>query len=194
MLPKIILIGYPGSQRILKASQYLAYKYLPEFEIIYLNYKGPINSWSTYLQGYLACLKDKNIIFALDDYLVADYIDVEKFKAAYTELFEREEVVCVKLCKSTEQEHIEYPVTTQYSIWDRTYLISLLERINTPWEFEWDYSTNGNKHKLFDKTVLLRTCLDYFCNSSLSKQWEGVRLDGLKQEDIDYLNENNLIK
>ena len=72
MINKIILVGYPGSQIIVPASKYLTKKYLPEFEITYLNYKGGINGWADYVVGFLKYLQDEYILFALDDYLVAN--------------------------------------------------------------------------------------------------------------------------
>lgn len=181
----VVLIGYPGSQRIVPACKYLTNKYLPGFNIIHLNYARRIEGWSDYLRTFLSFLTDRYIIFALDDYLVSNYIDFVKYNSAFDEL--GGSVVCVKLCQSTLQEHLEYPVTTQYTLWDREYLIHLLTQVNTPWEFEITGSL------LFNKTSLHRPCLDYFTNSSISGRWEGVRLDGLKEEDIKYIKENGLI-
>jgi hypothetical protein len=187
----IILIGYPGSQRIVPASKYLTSKYLPGFNITYLNYQGPIGGWASYIIGFLRYLTDEYVIFSLDDYLIAGPIDMEVYERATSEL--GGDVACVKLCESTEQEHAEYPVTTQYCIWNREYLIRLLANnagsihCNTPWEFE----INGSR--IFDKQVLLRTCIPYFTNSSLSGRWEGVRLDGLNDEDINHIKSHGLI-
>ncbi len=162
------------------------------FEINYLNYKKHINGWAGYLAGYLSALDDKCVIFALDDYLLAGACDLKEYQLAEEAIMNSSgKVVCVKLCHSTPQEHLEYPVTTQYCIWDRQFLIELLENqnINTPWEFE----INGSK--IFDNLPRISThrpCLPYFCNSSLSKQWQGVRLDGLNEEDTKYLKEHYL--
>lgn len=182
---KIILVGYQGSQVIVPASKFLTSKYLPGFDITYLNYTGPINGWSGYLVNYLNKLSDDYIIFSLDDYLIADTIDMYKYLMAESEI--GGDVVCVKLCKSTEDEHSEYPVTTQYCIWDRKYLIWLLGQIDTPWQFE----IHGSK--IFNKKVLLRTCIDYFCNSSISGRWEGINIAGLKNNDIKEMQENSIL-
>lgn len=181
---KIILIGYLGSQIIVPASKYLTSKYLKGFDIVYLNYTGAISGWSNFLSAYLSTLTDENIIFALDDYLVAAPIDINKYNSALSEM--GGDVVCVKLCKSTLQEHEEYPVTTQYTIWNRNYLIELLSQpeIKNAWDFEMKGS------KIFNKKCLLRTCIDYFCNSSISGRWNGVRFDGLKEDDVKYIKEN----
>jgi len=182
----VTLVGYPGSQKIVKASKYLTNKYLPDYmQTSYINYKGDINKWAAYLSGWLDCLTTEYIVFALDDYLLAAAPDEKKLNQAMSEI--GGDVVCIKLCHSTEQEHEEYPVTTQYTLWSREYLIELLSKVNTPWEFE----IKGSR--LFDKKVLHRPCLDYFTNSSISARWEGVRLDGLNEKDIKFIKENNLI-
>ncbi len=191
---KIVLIGYPGSQLIVPASKYLTSKYLQHiprilgFDITYLNYKGDINGWSKYIAGYLQYLTDENVIIALDDYLVADYIKVDKFEEAEKEM--GGDVMCIKLCKCSEEEHKQYPVTTQYTIWNREFLIWLLGKITTPWDFE----LRGSQiFDLYLKTALLRPCIDYFTNSSLSGRWEGINLEGLKEQDINYMRENGII-
>ncbi len=200
---KVILIGYPGSQCIVKVSKYLTNKYLPQldygvaeytpessyFATIYLNYKGAINGWASFVAGYLTALTDKNIIFALDDYLIADYMDKAFDMEAAIKLVTGD-TVCYKMCHCTPQEHEEYPVTTQWCIWDRKFLIWLLEQVSQPWEFE----IKGSQiFKTTGKKVLQGPALKYFTNSSISARWEGVRLDGLSEEDIKYIKENNLI-
>lgn len=188
----VVLIGYPGSQKILNASKYLSKKYLPNFlHTIYLNYKGEIRGWSKYLSTFLSYITDNMIVLALDDYLLADHINISGFNNAVDFVFNgfmtNSQIVCAKLCQSTPEEHAEYPVTTQYCIWNREYLIELLGQINTPWEFEIIGS------RLFNKKVIHVPCLKYFTNSSISSRWEGIRLDGLKQEDIIFLKENNYV-
>lgn len=178
---KIIFIGSSKSDCIIEASKYLADKYLPQFEKIYLKFDRDLEYWSVYLSGYLAALKDENIIFGMDDFLIASPIDINVYLNAYKEI--GDDVVCIKLCKSTPEEHEEYPVTTQLSIWNREYLISLLEQTNSPWNFE----RKGSR--IFDKKCLLRTCIDYNCNSSTSIRWEGYVLDGLSEKDINELKE-----
>lgn len=186
---KIILLGYPGSQRIVPASKYLTSEYLlGQFDIRYVNYKGPIAGWAAFVAEYLGKLKNKHIIFALDDYLMADYIDLPRYNKALDEI--GGDIVCVKLCQSTPEEHEEYPVTTQYCIWDRKFLISILQQVNTPWEFE---IAGSQLFRLTGKKSIHRPCLTYFANSSISGRWEGIRLDGLKPQDINLLKENGYI-
>jgi hypothetical protein len=173
---KCILIGHTGSQRIRKASEYLTKKYLPAFKCIYIEYTGDIQGWSKFLIDYLSNLHDEHIIFALDDYLIANYMDMGKFLS-----IKMDGVVCTKLCYANADENESYPVTTQYTLWDRRYLIELLGKIQTPWEFEMQGSEIFKKTK---QKALFVPCLKYFTNSSLSARWEGVKLDGLSEEDV----------
>lgn len=165
---KIILVGYPGSQKIVKASRYLVEKYLPDFKPIYLNYTGEIKGWSKFVAGFLSALKDKKIIFALDDYLISGPMDMEVYNNLLKQM-----TFCAKLCHARLDENEEYPITTQYSIWDREILIKFLLQVNTPWEFE------GIKVK----GVIFGNALPYYTNSSLSGRWQGVDLQGLNEED-----------
>lgn len=179
-LDKIILIGHPGSQKIVPASKYLVDKYLPGFNQYWLNYEGPIEGWSKYLASHLKMLDDKYIIFALDDYLLNGPMEFQ------VPLPMPNDVVCAKLCKSTPEEHLEYPITTQYAIWDREFLIELLSRTGSPWDFE----INGSKYfPYYAKKSLLLNCMNYDPHSCLSPRWEGVKLDGLNEEDIKKVKE-----
>ena len=182
---KIILVGHPGSQKIVPASKYLTKKYLHGFDITYLNYKGKIEGWGIYVAGFLQYLTDETVIFALDDYLIAEPIDRKMYEWAERDI--KRDRYLVKLCHCTHEENVEYPVTTQFTLWEREYLIGLLYKTHTPWRFEIEGS------KMFDKSFLHRPCIKYFTNSSLSSRWEGVRLDGLKEEDIKHIKENGLI-
>lgn len=171
---KLILIGYPGSQSLVPFTRYLLEKYLPDFDLIFLNHTGPKEEWSKFLWDKLYfCLSSMEpFIFALDDYLIRDYPKgLDEALATDAD--------CVKLCATTEQEHLEYPVTTQYCMWRNRKVISdLLEKTTTPWDFE----ITGSK--LFTGTSVVKTCLDYDVHSALSSRWSGVKLDGLKYEDL----------
>ena len=185
---KVILIGHRDSQKIVPASKFLTSKYMPMFNFIYLNYQEGINGWAEYVIGFLKYLTDERVIFALDDYFVSDFIDSEAFEMADAEI--NEDVMCVKLCTSTPEEHEEYPVTTQYCIWNREFLMWILEQVHTPWQFE----LLGSKlFKVSGMKSIHRPCLDYDVHSVLSTRWEGLNLKGLKEEDIKYLKENKLI-
>lgn len=178
-MAKIILVGYPGSQHIVPVSRYLVEKYLPRFDVIYLNYEGEISGWSKFCADYLETLEDEKVIFSLDDYLVSG-ADLTKLRKAFSL------GPCVKLCRSTPKEDVEYPVTTQYTVWDRILLIDILLKTTSPWDFE----VNGSKLFTDGETS---TCVYYDVHTALSKRWEGVKLDGLSYEDINYIINNKLL-
>ena len=192
---RILLIGYPGSCKILKASKFLIDKYLPShFDISYHEYGGEIDGWATYVSTLLFSITDNHVILSLDDYLMAGPVDMEKYRVSEREICGNENIVCVKLCKSTEQEHYEYPVTTQYCIWDREFLIGLLSQVKTPWEFEIEGSKIFKSHeKHFQRKSVLRTCMNYYANSSISSKWPGINFEGLSSEDIKILTTRGYI-
>lgn len=179
---KIVLVGYPESQQILPATKYLIDKYLnANFDIEFLNYTGPIEGWASYLADYFETLTDDLVIFSLDDYLLAEPIAMGRYNVALIQL-SNPEVVCSKLFPCSEQEHSEYPITTQYTIWRRTYLIWLLRQLTTPWDFE----IKGSE--IFKESGKLSVrnepALKYNTSSALSKRWQGVSLKGLSYEDV----------
>jgi hypothetical protein len=195
---KLILVGYPGSQKIRKASEYLINKYMPGFEMHWLNYRGDIDGWSEFVASHLRSINDKHIVFALDDYLLAAPLDQEKFDLLLANM--DDDVVCARLCDSsfyTEKEiegelirvgYDVYTCTTQYCIWDREALINVLEQVNTPWEFELEGSGFMNR---IDYRVIGTEppALIYNTNSALSNRWEGVDLKCLNEEDTKKVKE-----
>jgi ABC-type cobalt transport system substrate-binding protein len=187
-MTKIVLVGYPGSQKIVPASKYLTSKYLPGFQIIYVNHSGHINDWSKFVAQILGRIPDQKIILALDDYLISGEIDMTLFKKANDALGGA--LINAKLCKCSAQEQEEYPCTTQYTIWNREFLIEILGYVSTPWEFE---IHGSNLLKQINAQTIVINCIPYDVHSCLSAKWEGVKLDGLKEEDINYMKENGIL-
>ena len=187
---KVLLSGYNGSKSIISASAYLAIKHLKGFDIYYLNY-GDFNGelfgahyvklkeeqkngsldWSNDIAEYLETLKDKKIIFALDDYFLEKDIDMYLYKNI--------DPSCktVNLCTFSENNGDMISVTTQYTLWDVELLIEILGEVQTPWEFE----INGSKY--FNKLGIQKgwcPALSYPEWSALSNRWKGVRTYGKK--------------
>lgn len=173
---KIYLIG---QCKLKPALKYLLSKYVPkQFKIIFLEYQGPIENWSSYLAGELEKETDKNIILGLDDFLICDHVDMQEYERISKEM---DKAVLAKLCFSTEDENSSYPVSAQYTLWDREYLISLLRQTTDPWNFE----IKGNKlFKKSGKTAVFAKVFNYYTNSALSSRWEGIRLNQLNEEDV----------
>jgi hypothetical protein len=167
---KTILIGYPGSQFLVPGAKYLLDKY-PELDVVFLNHTGTTQQWSSFVADYLATIDEEKIILALDDYLV-ESIDTKRLVEAM------ELQTPVKLCDCSEEEHIEYPVTTQYTIWDRLELIELLKQTTSPWDFE----INGSK--IMGRLTHLYPCMKYDVHSALSSRWDGVRMKLLEEDKI----------
>lgn len=154
-------------------SKYLIKKYTT-FEILDLNYAGRIDGWSKFVADALETLDDKEIVFALDDYLISQPMS----KNNIDEL--PEGVVNAKLCECLESENKEYPVTTQFTLWNREYLISLLAQTTSPWDFE----INGSRiFQDTDQKMVHWPILKYNTSSALSARWPGIDLKGLNVED-----------
>lgn len=177
----IVFIGSSKSDCVIDASKYLANKYLPDFCKIYLKYDGELEFWGQYVSGFLEYLQDEQVMLGLDDFLFSDYINKEEFVLARLQMTSDDNIACAKLCDCTEEEQAEYPVTTQMTIWRRDYLIYLLKNTNSPWNFERAGSL------MFNKKAILRPCIKYDTNSATSYRWEGVKINGLKEEDISEL-------
>ena len=173
-----VVVGYPDSQSILPLTKYLVFKYMPGISFTFLNYEGQINGWSNFIANYMETLEDEKVIFALDDYLIGEPMDMEAFNKALML------PTPVKLCECSEEEQIEYPVTTQYTIWDRKELISILRQTTTPCDFE----VNGSK--IIGGETAVCKCLEYDVHSALSARWVGVRINNIKQEDLNEILNN----
>jgi hypothetical protein len=227
---KVILVGYPGSKKIILASSYLINKYLPKnFDIYFLNFgeynekivrgnyvslddeqRGGVSSWSKYICNYLSSLNDEFIVFSLDDYFLSKPLCEDVFEKLLNMMKNNNSIGAAKLGFSPSYRTNDYilidddtytlkkgavcPATTQYNIWDRKYLISILEKISNPWEFE--------GIAVLDKDVIgsLSVPLKYPEPSSLSSRHPGkVNVFGNSIEDIEkciqlgYLNEDDLI-
>lgn len=185
---KIILIGHPGSQHIVPASKYLVEKYLPGFDVVWLNHVGPKENWSKFVSSYLQSIDDQLIIVALDDYLVNSPFDEVFYEHALQKMAA---CMCCKLCSNTMEELNDYPITTQYCIWNREFLLKILSKTTDPWNFEIEGSRIFKKE--FFGAVGVYPCMKYDVHSSLSARWEGINTNGLSDEDINFLKKNKLI-
>ena len=184
---KVLLIGHPGSRQIVRASEYLINKYMPGFEFLFIEYTGEIGGWSKFVASFLNDIKDDLVILALDDYFLNAKINLDVYKKAIECMSGN---VCVKLCDNTTEEFMEYPVTTQFSLWRRDFLIWVLGQTSTPWDFE----ISGSKiFKSSKKQVLLMPCLSYSTLSVLSSRWSGANLSGLSEEDVDFLRAEQMV-
>jgi hypothetical protein len=179
---KIVLVGYPGSQKIKPITENLLNKYLPEFELIFLNYEGNISGWSEYCWKKLEGIEDESIIFTLDDYWINSNID-ERYSQAVRKL--TGDVRSVRL-NGSERDGIQenYSVTAQYCVWDKDTLVEILKETDTPWDFEINgtriYNEKGYKTYGFREPII-----KYSDCSVMSERHPGmVNVEGLNEEDI----------
>jgi hypothetical protein len=224
---KLILSGYEGSKKIVRASSFLVAKYLGynpaspvkgvDFDTYWLTYGDPVEgvkpgtyvslaqsqsssgAWAEDLRRYLLPLNDVFIVFALDDYLLSDWMDWTRYYALADRLMRDKNTVCARLCtsdfyKPSEiysqvgefiqlSDKAEYSATTQYCLWRREYLIELLSQVSTPWEFEIQGSRllNASGYKVIGSRP---PPLAYPDSSALSKRWDGVNVQGVKEEEV----------
>jgi len=188
---KIILVGHPGSQKIVPITKHLIKKYLPNgYEVIFLSYDGEIGGWSLFCRKYLETLEDEGVIFGLDDYLISEPI--------CSGLAFNKDWNCHKLCACPDDGwQTEWTCTTQWSVWERDVLIDILRKTSTPWDFE----INGTKlfnDRGYNCYGFKDPAIQYADESSLSNRHPGkINVRGLCDEDIQevlkYYDEDDLI-
>ena len=147
---KVFLVGHRGSKKILKASSFLARKYLPkDFEINYLNFgkydlknlngcnyikmgnfrKGGLESWSSYILNILKDIKDEYIIFSLDDYLLSKDLNIKNFNYLLENLKQNIKYISAELSISPEEKYDQNNIENQIYIYPDNYSFS----VNTQW-------------------------------------------------------------
>jgi len=176
---------------------------------------GGSNSWSKYLIQYLSTLDDEYIIFGLDDYLLSNRIDLDSYQDLLCYIKDDYSIAAAKLGISPSYRTSDYEIlddhvyvlkkeanycaTTQLCIWRRQFLLDVLSRVGTPWQFELlgsDY-IKGTGAKIIGS---LKMPLRYPEPSSISSRHpEEISVFGNRFEDIEecislgYLNEEHLI-
>lgn len=205
---KIILSGYERSLKILPTCLYLLHKYLPKIFTAYpvIN-TDDVSKWSMGMRAHLLTLDDELVIMGDSDMLINSPFD----EALYSKLLKlvKGEVICARLCQSsfyeenqftmkdgimTLRENAPYTAVLQYCIWNREFLISLLERTTDPWNFEILGSTILNN--LGKKVIGTKEgALSYYEHGAFhhEKDRDKVNLSGVKREDVEYLLVNNYL-
>jgi hypothetical protein len=189
---------------------------------------GGSDSWCKYLKDYLSKINDKFIIFGLDDYFLSKKINLKATLDMLSFLKKHDNAIGAKLGITPSQRHWDYnlkkgthiyimknnalyPVTTQLTIWKRSYLIQMLScykkiknfipyrKIRTPWEFE----NNGSEYaqKKLYKVIGSKKMPWKYCESSAlsSRQKNKINIFGLQYKDANtlinkkFLNKKDLI-
>jgi len=172
-------------------------------------------SWSKYIVEYLSKVTDEFIIFGLDDYLLSNFIDLDAYHDLLDYMKDDYSIGAAKLGISPSyrksdyemlDDHVyllkkeaNYSATTQLCIWRRQFLIDVLLKVKTPWQFELigsDY-IKGTCARIIGS---LKMPLRYPEPSSISSRHPGkISVFGNRKDDIEtcikekYLNESDLI-
>ncbi len=141
-----------------------------DIEIIILGYKPPlcdlssnvkfismgedrgVNYWSTDLRNYFTQIDDEFFLYLNDDGVLVKEVTLQSLKDSYQilksdvgrlslthDLFSRpHHNINEFFIESTQNSN--YRCSTQYSIWNREYLLKYLEPGLTPWQFETNQS------------------------------------------------------
>ena len=137
---------------------YLNYGNFDKTRLHGFNYKsfGYLGSgkknWSKNLSNILKKINDELVLIALDDFFLSKKMNIENFLHLHDNLIENDKFVAAELTLSPMDkafgENNEnnliyvYPTTfgfsvnTQWRIWKREFLISLLEQTTNAWDFE----------------------------------------------------------
>lgn len=139
---KIILPGYEYTKKILSANSYFINKYIPGFDVYFLNYGsfdgylycgqfisldyeqvGGAKSWVKYTIEYLEKLDDELIIFADGDFFITKPYNVENYNKILSDMDTH--LVGFMSCGEDPKR---FSRVAQYAIWNRKFLLEVLHR------------------------------------------------------------------
>jgi hypothetical protein len=111
--------------------------------------------WSYKIRQALTDIDDPFVVLALDDFLLARPLEIKNYENLLSAITNDSDIVCAHLSISPERQQNShfvhskntlgifelpkdspYLISTQYSIWRREYLLQILDKVRTPWEFE----------------------------------------------------------
>ena len=110
-----------------------------------------VEPWSKRLYDVLNHISEEYVIFSLEDFFLLEQVDSKRIKECLRWMHENESIAEVRfstfetiesgeIYKSSEfricpREH-KYRIDTQFALWRKSFLISILNRNETPWQFE----------------------------------------------------------
>lgn len=205
---RIILPGYEGSKKILSASSFLINKYLPGFDVEFLNYgefdgklycgkfismdewqKGGRRKWAKYLRTYLREIDDELVILGSDDFFVTRMYNEEEYKKLLEEMKDN----YVGMMTDFDDDK-RLSRTQQYSIWRREFLIEVLTHAATSaWKFE---SVGSRYIRNSGKKITWRPIVNYDrCSAVSEKRTPGkVAVGECCKEDVEFLIKEGHLK
>ena len=189
----------------------LGYSVFPElpdnYKIVSLaETQNDLHEWSRNLFDYFNGINDEYIITSLDDFLPTRKFDEEIFENAALTMFSdftigRYEIgighswhgaIAVKGKVYYYGPKSLYRISTQMSVWRRSYLLKYLNNDWTPWEFELE----GSKQAVTDGMNIIassgKPALEWVANGmgALSNTWgDKINVTGMIKADIEEMVE-----
>jgi hypothetical protein len=165
------------------------------------------DEWSIRLLEYFNSIEDKQVIFGLDDFLPTKPFDYKIFNHAIKYMYDNN-VKRYELGVGHSwhtHKHIKddfvyeygqdslYRISTQFSVWDREYLIKrLLGKTNA-----WDFELQGSRDAISDGEIIIATypyAWDWVQAGALSGRHPNkVNVLGIKREDVEEMISNGLL-
>ncbi len=141
----------------------------PGLDINIIN-SNTVEPWSQRLLNVLKQIPEEYIIFSLEDFFLLGNVDNARIKECYNMMLQDNTIAEFRLTtydtittgefyKSTDfricpKEH-PFRVDTQAALWKKSFLISVIDPIETPWQFEGGASVRSRE--LSDKLLWLST-------------------------------------
>lgn len=129
----------------------------PGIDITVLN-SNTIQPWSQRLLNVLQHIKEEYIIFSLEDFFLLGYVDTDRIikcinwmeedssiaecRLSTFETVTKGEFYKKSLFRICPKEH-KYRIDTQIAIWRKSFLMSIINETETPWQFEGNASTRS---------------------------------------------------
>jgi hypothetical protein len=169
------------------------------------------NAWSRQLHLSITKLVHGDLfILGLDDYLLSKRVNEFAYRKLMSHILENKECVGAKLGLWTSYDlnttdpiddglyrvaqGAPWPITTQFTIWKKDFILDYLKKIDTPWEFELKGSNYLNKQSQYI-IGSYDPALSYPEPSALSMRHpKRVSVFANQDRDIDFGVENGLIK
>lgn len=137
----------------------------------YIN-EGEDISWSTSMLDYLGKIESKYILLFLDDFMLLNNVMNNNINQAI-ELLEKNQGVMVRMTPNPKgdinfdsdftqidvQNKVPYATSLQVALWDKEFLVSLLQYGFNPWEFETKAGKTQEAFIYFDKLFVAKNRL-----------------------------------
>lgn len=166
--------------------------------------------WSANLCKVLKNVKDEFVLLALDDFFLSKKLNIDNFIYLYNQLCDNEKFISAELTLSPMDKAFGsnkdnsslyvYPntygfsINTQWRIWRREYLISILEQTTDAWNFE-VHGSNILNNSNYKSISCYNPVLDYPEISSITQRNKNkVSVFANQYSDIEVLIELGYLK